>query len=884
MAQSLFTREPAPFRALYRDAPGVVSTNRWPIDSSASFARCIALAALVVATGDGAQPVRTPNVEAELVSGAQRARARPDEHRRASSQDPRPLAHVLAEPGRFRACRRRSTGSCRTGVTAGAIQWPAPKALPAGPLVNYGYEGEVFHLVDLAVPASLPHGTADHAEGAGRLARLRGRLHPGGRGSLARACPSIRRPQPHPRWSAAITATRDALPKPLAGWQAQAIGEGQKVKLVLTPTAGAGEPGTLRFFPFGEGAIEPSGEQTLARDGDRFVLTLPVAHQLAPGFTRVAGVITSSGGIGGAKAATIDVPMSGSVVAGPKPLDAPAPKLDVSAGAATSSLSLAAALLFAFGGGLLLNLMPCVFPVLSLKVMGFVEHHDAKRTMHREAVAYSAGVILSFVLLALALVALRAAGEQLGWGFQLQSPAVVTALAVLFFLLALNLSGVFEFGMFVPSAVAGWTAKNRTLDAFASGVLAVDRRVAVHRAVHGRRARLRDLAVDSGDDRRLRRARRRHGAAVRAARLVPGLAPPVAEARRVDGARQAVPRVPAVRDGRVARLGARRAGRQRRGAASCDRARVRRVRGLGVARRSAAAGRGSGPARSGDRGAPAWRSSSPRCWRGSVGSAQARTSKALDAGEWRAFSPAAVAALTASGRPVFVDFTAAWCVTCQVNKRLVLNDADVRSAFAKRNVALVRADWTRRDPDDHAGAGRARPQRRSGLRALPSGQGAAAAARSAAARTRARRAGDALESSLRRQFRPPPVGARSCPCLSLALHFAAVFGSSPRAALRPRPDSRRPTSPSPTRAGKAVKLADQRGKYRRARVDESGVSVRAEALRQREHAGAAEGVRRQGRRVAVRQLDEHARTREFKSGSEMDAMDDGTRALRRLPC
>ena len=112
-------------------------------------------------------------------------------------------------------------------------------------------------------------GTAGDAEGARRLAGLRGRVHSGRRGSVARAA---RRSEgrPDPRWSASIKATRDALPKPLAGWQAQAIGEGQ------TSQAGAhadgcarGEPGTLRFFPFGEGAIEPSGAQTLARDGER---------------------------------------------------------------------------------------------------------------------------------------------------------------------------------------------------------------------------------------------------------------------------------------------------------------------------------------------------------------------------------------------------------------------------------------------------------------------------------------------------------------------------------------------------------------------------------------------------------------------------------------
>jgi thiol:disulfide interchange protein/DsbC/DsbD-like thiol-disulfide interchange protein len=656
---------------------------------------CIALAAFIVAAGSAAQPVRTPNVEAELVP--ERSALVPGQTNTVALRlKIRDRWHTYWQNPGDSGLPTTLDWKLPAGVTAGAIQWPPPKALPAGPLVNYGYEGEVFHLVDLAVPASLPQGQAATLRARADWLVCEDVCIPEG-ADLTLVLPVEQKAEPHPRWSAAIKTTRDALPKPLAGWQAQAIGEGQKVKLVLTPTAAAGEPGALRFFPFVEGAIEPSGAQTLSRDGDRRVLTLPVAHQLAPGFTRVAGVITSAGGIGGAKAATIDVAMSGSVVAGPKPLDTPAPKLDLGAGASTSSLSLAAALLFAFGGGLLLNLMPCVFPVLSLKVMGFVEHHDAKPTMHREAVAYSAGVVLSFVLLALTLVALRAAGEQLGWGFQLQSPAVVAGLAVLFFLLALNLSGVFEFGMFVPSAVAGWTAKNRTLDAFASGVLAVI--VASPCTAPFMGAAL-GYAISQSIP-------------VTVAVFVVlglGMALPYVLLAWFPGWRRRLPR-PGVWMERVKQflafpLYATVAWLAWVLGAQVDNDAVLR---LAIALVFVAFA------------AWAWRvfrSGGTKFWAGvavasavgmailiapllagSTGSAQGRASKALEAGEWRAYSPAALDALTASGRPVFVDFTAAWCVTCQVNKRLVLNDADVRSAFAKRNVALVRADWTRRDPE-----------------------------------------------------------------------------------------------------------------------------------------------------------------------------------------
>ena len=184
-----------------------------------------------------------------------------------------------------------------------------------------------------------------------------------------------------------------------------------------------------------------------------------------PGF-RVEGRIV--------RAVAIDVPVAGTVVAGPKPAQG-ASTTDFSASsAAATSLSLPLALVFALGGGLLLNLMPCVFPVLSLKALALVTSgaHD-RAAVRREGVAFAAGVIVAFVMLGAAIVGLRAAGEQLGWGFQLQSPAVVSALALLFFVMALNLSGVFEFGTLLPSALASWSHSNRNANAFASGLLAV---------------------------------------------------------------------------------------------------------------------------------------------------------------------------------------------------------------------------------------------------------------------------------------------------------------------------------------------------------------------------------------------------------------------------
>src|SRR5690606_17379459 len=146
----------------------------------------------------------------------------------------------------------------------------------------------------------------------------------------------------------------------------------------------------------------------------------------------------------------------------------PAPAVPA-APALTFWLALGGALL----GGLILNLMPCVLPVLAVKVLSFSNHaHDARR-LRTGGIAYTAGVIVSFLALGLGLLALRAAGEGLGWGFQLQQPLVVATLALLFTLLALNLFGVFEFRQFVPSSLAGLQLRHPAADSFLTGVLAV---------------------------------------------------------------------------------------------------------------------------------------------------------------------------------------------------------------------------------------------------------------------------------------------------------------------------------------------------------------------------------------------------------------------------
>ncbi len=671
----------------------------------------LALALLAaIAVPAGAAPVKTPHVEAELVAGA-------------TALVPGatlPVAlRLKMEPGWHTYWRNPGDSGLPTtlawklppGVAAGPLEWPAPQLLPVGPLANFGYEGEVLLLAQLQSAATLVPGNPVVFNARADWLVCKEICIPEGV-DLALELPVATSAAPDPRWGAPLAAARAALPRPLAGWQASAEGSGASIALRLTPPPGAGaaDPGALHFFPYAEAQIEPSPPQVLTRDGDAWVLTLPVASNLVGGLTRVAGVVTAGQSLGGGvRAAEIDIALAGSVVAGAKPATAAPPPVNLVAPApAADRLTLAAALLFALVGGVILNLMPCVFPVLSIKVLGFATHQDSQRTLRHEAIAFAGGVVLTFVTLALALVALRAAGEQLGWGFQLQSPAVVSALAILFFVLALNLSGVFEFGQLAPSGAAGWAAKNRTLDAFGSGVLAVVvaspctapfMGAALGYAFTGSTAVTLVVFVALGTGMALpyvllawfpawrRRLPRPGPWLARFKQLLAfplyGTAVWLAWVLGSQRDNDAVLRLLVVLLGvgfvlwawHIVRTGG---------------ARPWAIAGLAALAGTAVAAWPLFAAEPDD-----------------VNAVKAETGAEADG--WIAFSPARVAELTGTGRAVFVEFTAAWCVTCQVNKRLVLDTADVRAAFARRNVALVRADWTRQRCGNHARARRARP-------------------------------------------------------------------------------------------------------------------------------------------------------------------------------
>jgi len=357
----------------------------------------------------------------------------------------------------------------------------------------------------------------------------------------------------------------------------------------------------------------------------------------------------------------------------------------------------------AFVGGLILNLMPCVLPVLSLKVFSLVRHAgENPGGAWKQGAVFTAGVVISFWVLAGLLLALRAAGNQLGWGFQMQSPGFVLALTFLFFLLALNLFGVFELGTSLvgldvkaTSHVSGLTSSflNGALATLAAtpctapymgwalGV-AAQQSAAVALLIFtflafGMAAPYLLLTIFPGALRLVPKP----GAWMEAVRQFMGflLMATVIWLVYVAGVLVGQDQVPWLLG--LLLLAGFAAWIYGRWIAPSKAPRVRLVAALFVAFFALVT----------VRYAVALARMVPR---------QAAASGVAEVASdgWQPWTPAAVSAALAQGRPVFVDFTAAWCLSCKVNERLALGTDAVKQAFADKKVTLFRADWTHYDP------------------------------------------------------------------------------------------------------------------------------------------------------------------------------------------
>ena len=635
------------------------------------------------------------------------------------------------------------------GVQASGFDWPAPKRLPVGPLVNYGYDGDVLLPLRLSVPADAQPGSTlslsalaqwlvCHEVCIPESAELQLKLPVLVAGQTA--APSAAAPQ----FDKALALRA----QPMQGWQAEMLRAGNDLQLRLTPStgavgaAGASDPThtsqasraalpSVHFFPYSEQLTE-AARHSVYRVGQGYVLQLGLGPGARPGAT-VEGVLVAQGspspfGDGvvsvALNAALREVPalsLPADAVALVEPLAQASPSwgglkiaLGGPGGGGTTpgtasgvvgggaSGGLLAALGLAFLGGMLLNLMPCVFPVLSIKLLGLPKKDAARGVLRTHALAYSAGVVLSFLALAALLLTFRSAGEAVGWGFQLQSPAVVFSLALLFAALGLNLLGTFEVGQWMPQRLAGWQSHHPVVGAAGSGVLAV---LAASPCTAPFMGAALGFALTQPTPWAL---------GVFAA-LGLGMATPYALLTLLPGWRRRLPRSGAwmlhvkqflafpMFATVVWLLWVLGLQTDTTGLAWA----LMGVLGLALAAWTLgvlrASGRGHGLA-------SASAALALVAWLWWVWPAEHATAKRVVAGTqtgallgsaeqapdpWMPYSDAAMQTHLAQGKTVFVDFTAAWCVSCLVNKKLVLGQPEVLAHFKRAGVVMMRADWTR---------------------------------------------------------------------------------------------------------------------------------------------------------------------------------------------
>ncbi|MEO0558266.1 MAG: thioredoxin family protein [Bacteroidota bacterium] len=512
-----------------------------------------------------------------------------------------------------------------------------------------------------------------------------------------------------------LAAARALLPVQAEGWSASASPEDSSVVLRLTPPqAWAGSLEDAQFFPVEEGVLNHAAPQTFAERRGVWSVGLMPSPIAGGSLDRIRGVLVAADGqqlVGDARAIEIDA-----IVAEPSPVQGPQ----------SATLGLGWALLFALGGGLILNLMPCVFPILSIKVLGFAEGKD-NATLRRNGLAFGAGVLVSFWVLAGALLAFRAAGAGLGWGFQLQSPPIVAALAALMVLIGLNLLGVFEIGNGLASAGARADQKSGRSGAFLSGVLAtivatpctapfmgaalgyaiaapVTSSLLVFTALGvGMALPYVLLSYFPKWTERLPRP----GAwmvTLRQALAFPMFATAV-WLLWVFGLQVGMNGVALLLMALVLlALATWFIGHWPAHSASSKTRTI--TRGLAVLSGVAALALAI-PAASGGAGTGVVLNGQPRVLQGGGTSIAIGTSDSELAalglgtgeGDWLPFTSASVDQMVADGQPVFIDFTAAWCLTCQVNKKTTLHTDAVDEAFERHGVTRVRADWTNRNPD-----------------------------------------------------------------------------------------------------------------------------------------------------------------------------------------
>lgn len=573
------------------------------------------------------------------------------------------------------------------GWKAGDIVWPTPKRLPVGPLMNYGYENAVLLATPIEVPADAKVGETAHLAAKVQMLVCAEVCVPQD-ASLTLDLPvTAGAPPVDPTWGALIVKTLAAAPK-ASGLSASYQLVGDQLKLAIAGPALAGKPGAgAYFYPYASGVIDQAKPEAIDLGESGLTFSAAPAPELKsrPPPAEIAGVVETGDG------AAFEVTA--------KPGPPPPQSGGLGPPAQTATLGLGLAMAFAFAGGLILNLMPCVFPILAMKAASLVARPHEGGWARVQALAFLFGALATFLGLAGVILALKGAGQAVGWGAQLQPAFVTASLSLVLLAAALDLSGVFEIGTSLQGLGGGLAARADLIGAIFTGALAVvvaapctapfmgpalgwaftqsaPVTLAVFAALGlGFSAPFTLVALTPALMRRLPRpgpwmdvfrkalAFPMYGAA---AWLVWVLA------AQTDRGSLAAVFAAAVLVGLAAWI---------YGAAQRQSASGKRARGPYALAALTAALAVAAVAAAPYRSPPS-------------GGTDAVVVAGVPSESW---SEARVAALRAAGKPIFVDFTAAWCVTCQVNEQLALNTAETAAAFRRTGAVFLKADWTNRD-------------------------------------------------------------------------------------------------------------------------------------------------------------------------------------------
>jgi thiol:disulfide interchange protein DsbD len=595
------------------------------------------------------------------------------------------------------------------GITAGPLKFPAPKRLPLGPLMDFGYEDEALFPFTLNVAKTAKPGPAIlHAKVDWLVCR---EVCIPGKAELEEVRPVADHPVK------AVSLAADAgLFKRLSSRIPQAQPASAKATFQPTPqgfrlSVETGRRETsAQFFPADQDILDNPAPQKFTASPKGFTLDFKKDANFSANPSQLKGVLELSGGRafelvalavpGVVVAAPVSpsTPVTAPPAASSAPAIAPLPSNPIPA--APSPLSwmvLFRTVGLAFLGGLILNLMPCVFPVLFIKGLALVNSgHKEQHQMRAHGLVYAAGILVSFWVLVAVLLGLRAAGSTLGWGFQFQSPVFLALMAGLLFFLGLSLAGQFEIGLTLTSAGGSLAQKEGYTGSFFTGVLAVvvatpctapfmgaaigyalSAPPAVTFAVFtalalGLAAPYVALTLQPAWTRILPRPGAwmevlRQAVSVPIFATVIWLAWVLAQAygASVLAALLASFLLLAIAGWFLGRWPA------KRWSTAVAALFLLAVVGLAAYGQKLASASG---------GAPSAGANAP-----------------VSSSGWEPWSAAALSRYQAQGRPVFVDFTASWCLSCQVNERVALQQPEVQQAFADRKVVLLRADWTRHD-------------------------------------------------------------------------------------------------------------------------------------------------------------------------------------------